>query len=129
MGRASHPIVPAGAPQPSTQPPASSRCPLERDTDAIARLFREMLVQGTDPDNQRRWGVDPNTGRATDTPLLAPRPNPTPLNMEGLTEEGPPSFPTNTNQQGLRGFTIPMGHGPAWEQQLRDTLRARYQRP
>ena len=52
MGRASHPIVPAGALQPSTQPPASSRCPqvAERDTDAIARLFREMLVQGTTPD-------------------------------------------------------------------------------
>ena len=104
-----------------------------------------MLVQGTTPENQRQWGVDPNTGRATDTlgyhpvrnpdpgPAFAPRPvlqsNPTPLNMEGLTEEGPPTFLTSTNQQGLRGFTIPTGRGPAWEQQLRDTLHARYQRP
>ena len=60
-------------------------------------------------------------------PVLHPTPNP--LNTEGLTEEGPPTFLTNTSQQGLRGFTIPTGRGPAWEQQLRDTLRARYQRP
>ena len=96
---------------------------MERDNDAIARLFREMLVHGTSPENQRLWGVDPSTGRA-------------PINMEGLDENppprpvaAPPTFPMNTNQQGLRGFTIPMGRGPAWEQQLRDTLRARYQRP
>ena len=62
-----------------------------------------------------------------DLPVI--HPPPLPLNMEGLTEGAPPTFPVNTNNQGLRGFTIPMGHGPAWEQQLRDTLRARYQRP
>ena len=113
---------------------------MERDTDAIARLFGEMLVQGTTPENQRRWGVDPTTGRATDAPGYHPvhSPNPglpvicppeNPINTEGLTEGAPPTFPTNMNQQGLQGFTIPMGRGPAWEQQLRDTLRARYQRP
>ena len=113
--------VPAGAPQPSTQPPAPSSRPMGHDTDAIAHLFREMLVQGTSPENQLRWGVNPNTGRA-------------PINMEGLVEnpppvEAPPTFPVNTNQQGLRGFTVPAGRGPAWEQQLCDTLHARYQRP
>ena len=87
-----------------------------RDTDTIARLFWEMLVQGTSPENQLRWGVNPSTGRA-------------PINMEGLVEnpppvEAPPTLPMNTNQQDLHGFTVPMGHGPAWEQQLRDTLRA-----
>ena len=105
-----------------------------RDTDAIARLFREMLVHGTPPENQRRWEVDPATGRATDTPGYIPVPAPNPF--EGLDENppprpvaAPPTFPMNANQQGLRGFTIPTGRGPAWEQQLRDTLRARYQRP
>ena len=120
MGRASHLIVPAGAPQPSTQPPAPSRRPMERDNDAIAHLFREMLVHGTSPENQRRWGVDPSTGRATDTPGLFQNPPPV---------VAPPTFPGNINEQGLRGFTIPPGCGPAWEQQLHDTLRARYQRP
>ena len=88
------------------------------DTDAIAHLFREMLVQGTSPENQQQWGVNPNTGRA-------------PIDMEGLVENppprpvvAPPPFLANTNQQGLRGFTIPVGRGLAWEQQLRDTLRA-----
>ena len=54
--------------------------------------------------------------------------------MEGMAENpapcpvaAPPTFPMNTNQQGLRGFTIPTERGLAWEQQLRDTLRARYQ--
>ena len=60
-----------------------------RDTDAIARLFQEMLVQGTSPENQQRWGVNPSTGRA-------------PINMEGLVEnptpvEAPPTFPINMN--------------------------------
>ena len=92
-----------------------------RDTDAIACLFWEMLVQGSSPENQRRWGVDLSTGRA-------------PINTEGLVEnptpvEAPPTFPGNTNEQGLQGFTIPTGRGPAWEQQLRDTLCARYQCP
>ena len=71
-------------------------------------------------------------GRATDRTGNAPAPNP----FEGLVENpapppvtAPPTFPTNTSQQGLPGFTIPMGRGPAWEQQLRDMLRARYQRP
>ena len=71
-------------------------------------------------------------GRATDRTGNASAPNP----FEGLVENpapppvtAPPTFPTNTSQQGLPGFTIPMGRGPAWEQQLRDMLRARYQRP
>ena len=100
---------------------------MERDNDAIARLFWEMLVQGTTPENQRRWGVDPSTGRAMDTPGYHPvrNPNPSPLRPVAAS----PTFPGNTNEQGLRGFTIPTGRGPAWEQQLRDTLRARYQRP
>ena len=71
-------------------------------------------------------------GRATDMPGNNPVPNP----FEGLVENppprpvaAPPSFLINMNQQGLPGFTIPTGRGPVWEQQLRDTLRARYQRP
>ena len=69
-------------------------------------------------------------GRATDRPENVPAPNP----FEGLVENpppmpAPPTFPMNTSQQGLPGFTIPTGHGPAWEQQLRDMLRAQYQRP
>ena len=130
--------VPAGAPQPSIQPPAPSSGPGDRDESAIARLFREMLVQGNAPEAQKRFGVDPATGRATDTlgyhPVLNPNPNP--FNMEGMVENpaprpvaAPPTFPMNTNQQGLCGFTIPTGHGPAWEQQLRDTLRTCYQQP
>ena len=65
-------------------------------------------------------------------PVLNPNLNP----FEGLNENpsprpavAPPTFPMNTSQQGLPGFTIPTGCGPAWEQQLRDTLRARYQCP
>ena len=60
-------------------------------------------------------------------------PNPNPFNTEGMVENPalhpvavPPTFPMNTNQQGLRGFTIPMGCGPAWEQH-HDTLHAQYQ--
>ena len=34
----------------------------------------------------------------------------------------PPTFPLNENPQGLHGFTIPTGRGPAWEQQLHGTL-------
>ena len=63
-------------------------------------------------------------------------PNPNLFNMEGMAENpaprpvaAPPTFPMNTNQQGLHGFTIPTGRGLAWEQQLRDTLRAQYQHP
>ena len=47
------PVGPTGAPQPSTQPPAPSSRPMGHDTDAIAHLFREMLVQGTSPENQQ----------------------------------------------------------------------------
>ena len=59
--------------------------------------------------------------------------NPFGINMDDLVEApppvpAPPTFPMNTNQQGLPGFTIPTGREPAWEQQLRDMLRARYQR-
>ena len=106
--------VPAGAPQPSIQPPAPSSGPRKFDEDTFACIFREMLVQGTSPENQRRFGVDPNTGRATDTEDPAPH------------VPAPPMFPTNVNQQGLHGFTISMGRGPAWEQQLRDMLGAQY---
>ena len=72
-------------------------------------------------------GYHPVHNPNPELPVIHPPPNL--INTEGLTEGAPPTFPTNTNQQGLRGFTIPMGHGPAWEQQLRDTLHVRYQRP
>ena len=91
--------VPTGAPQPSTQPPAPSSGPMGHDTDAIAHLFREMLVQGTSPENQQRWGVDPSTGRA-------------PLDTEGLDETPPPPPPTC----GSTSY-IPSKYkstGPAW---------------
>ena len=134
LPRPPHPIVPAGAPQPSTQPSAPSSRPRDPDDSALGRMFREMLVRGTSPENQRRFGVDPCTGRATDRTGNIPAPNPFGINMEGLVENpppmpAPPTFPINTNQQGLPGFTSPMGRGLAWEQQLCDTLRAHYQRP
>ena len=72
-------------------------------------------------------GYHPVFNPNPDLPVI--HPPPTLLNTEGLTEGVPPTFPMNTSQQGLQGFTIPTGRGPAWEQQLRDTLRVRYQRP
>ena len=51
--RPPHLIVPAGAPQPSTQPPAPSSRPRDPDDSAIGRMFQEMLVRGTSPENQR----------------------------------------------------------------------------
>ena len=98
---------------------------MEHDYDAAAQMFREMLVRGTAPEVQQRFGVDPTTGRAMDMPGYHPvlTPNPNPFNTEGMVENpaprpvaAPPTFPMNTNQQGLRGFTIPTGHGLAWEQ-------------
>ena len=92
-----------------------------------------MLVKGTSPENQQNFRVDPTTGRAMDTPGNHPvhNPNPNPFGtyapgMGGLSVPpavpAPPTFPMNTNAQGLRGFTIPTGCGLAWEQQLQDTL-------
>ena len=128
--------VPASAPQPSTQPPAPSSHPRDPDDSTLGCMFREMLVRGTSPENQRRFGVDPSTGRATDRTGNIPVQNINPygINMDDLVEApppvpAPPTFPINTNQQGLPGFTIPTGRGLAWEQQLRDTLCARYQHP
>ena len=46
------PMVPAGAPRPSIQPPAPGGHPGNLDDGAIGHLFREMLVQGTSPENQ-----------------------------------------------------------------------------
>ena len=133
------PVVPAGAPQPSIQPPAPSSSLRNPNTDAIARLFREMLVIGTAPENQQNFGVDPTTGRALDTlgyhPVQNPNPNPFSSEEPGFESNpippavpAPTTFLLNRNNQGLRGFTIPMGHGLAWEQQLHDTLQAQYQR-
>ena len=74
-----------------------------------------------------------------DTPGYHPVKNPSP-NLFSTEEPGlesnpippavpaPATFPANRNNQGLRGITIPTGRGPPWEQQLHDTLRARYQR-
>ena len=72
-----------------------------------------------------------------DTPGYHPvqNPNPDPLSTEDLGFKpsipppvpAPATFPVNRNQQGLCGFTIPTGRGPAWEQQLRDMLQAQYQ--
>ena len=70
-----------------------------------------------------------------DTPGYHPvnNPNPNPFStyepgMGGFSVPPPPApFPVNTNTQGLRGFTIPMGCGLAWEQQLCDMLQAHYQ--
>ena len=46
-------VVPACAPQPSIQPPAPGGSPRNRiDENAFGCLFREMLVQGTSPENQ-----------------------------------------------------------------------------
>ena len=82
-----------------------------------------MLVQGTSPENQRNFGVDPTMGRATDTPGYHPvhNPNPNPFGF-GTSVPTPATLPMNTNAQGLHGFTIPMGCGLAWEKQLQDTL-------
>ena len=44
--------VPAGAPQPSIQPPVPGGRPRDLDDEAVACLFKEMLVHGTNPDNQ-----------------------------------------------------------------------------
>ena len=89
-----------------------------------------MLARGTNPASQQNLGVDPLTGRAMDTPGYHPVNNPAP-NPFSTYEPGvgglsvPPSpalFLINTNPQGLQGFTIPKGHGLAWEQQLFDSL-------
>ena len=68
-----------------------------------------------------------------DTPGYHPVHNPNP-NLFGTHEPGmgglsippavptPAKFPMNRNTQGLHGFMIPTGRGPAWEQQLHDTL-------
>ena len=66
-------------------------------------------------------------------PVQNPNPNPFGTNEPvkdptPCSVPAPATFPVNRNQQGLRGFTIPTGRGPAWEQQLHDTLQARYQR-
>ena len=55
-----------------------------------------------------------------DTPGYNPVINPNP-NPFSTIVPAPATLPMNTNAQGLHGFMIPMGHGPAWEQQLRDT--------
>ena len=113
--------VPASVPQPSIQPPAPSSGPGDLDESTIAHLFREMLVQGTSPESQQCFGFDPTTGRATDTPGYHPVKNPNP-DLFSTEDPTPATFPINRNQQGLRGFTIPTGCGPTWEQQLRDML-------
>ena len=113
--------VPAGAPQPSIQPPAPGGHPRDLDDGTFARLFMEMLVKGTTPENQQNFGVNPTTGRAMDTPGYHPLSNPNP-NPFGTSVPAPAQFPMNRNTQGLQGFTIPTGCGPAWEQQLRDIL-------
>ena len=66
-------------------------------------------------------------------PVQNPNPNPFGTNEPvedptPLSVPAPATFLVNRNQQGLRGFTIPTGCGPAWEQQLRDMLQACYQR-
>ena len=64
-----------------------------------------------------------------DTPGYHPvqNPNPNPFYEDSTPHvQAPTMIPLNTNQQGLRGFTIPTGRGPAWEQQLCDTMRAQY---
>ena len=132
------PVVPAGAPQSSIQPPALGGSPRNLDDGALGCLFREMLVQETSPENQQNFGVDPTSGWAMDTPGYHPvqNPNPNPFSTEEPDLErnpippavpAPATFLMNRNNQGLQGFTIPTGCGPAWEQQLCDMLRARYQ--
>ena len=60
-------------------------------------------------------------------------PNLNPFGMNELVEDptprsvpAPATFPMKRNRQGLCGFMIPAGRGPAWEQQLCDTLQAQY---
>ena len=101
--------VPAGAPQPSIQPPAPGGCLRGLDDEAVAHLFRGMLVHGTNTDNQQCWGVDPIAGRAMDTPGYHPvnNPNPNPFStyepgMGGFLVPPPPApFPIIANPQGL----------------------------
>ena len=63
-----------------------------------------MLVQGTSPENQRNFGVDPTMGRAMDTPGYHPvhNPNPNPFGF-GTSVPMPTTLPMNTNAQGLHG--------------------------